>query len=265
MSLLCSRTSSRSPARKARPPNLNARVTIACPHGDCIDPDDVDSFDPLQLPTNQDNSDERLSEVITAINAVRDSIDNNETPQKIEELKAELLNELQSNKTALVNQLEENKASNNANADSNTELLLAKLQQIGDNTGGDGGGGSGSDKDYSDVLNALLENSDEVLCQLNSKRAECITEGTTTVNTNQAADNIMNGIQGSGIYTALSEFKDININVTSACPSSFRFQLHFLGTYTIDVCAVFEPVVPLIRALFIAFWGLVSFRALTDA
>ena len=236
--------------------------TVACPHGDCIDPDADGAFDPDPLPTNQDNTDERLSEIITAINSVQDSIENNETPEKIEELKAGLLSELDSNKTAIVNQLEENKSSHNTNNDANTDRLISTLDQIEANTRD---GNVVSDKDYTDLLNSLLKNSEDALCELNPRRAGCDIMSEVEVDAQSAANGIMSGLKNSGIYSSLSEFKDVSINVTAACPSSFRFQLSFIGTYTLDVCAVFEPVVPLLRGLFIAFWGLVSFRALTDA
>lgn len=234
--------------------------SISCPHGDCLDPEGDGAFDPDPLPTNQDNSNERLSEIITAINSVRDSIETNETPQKIEELKTELVSKLESTKSDTVTQLKENKTSNNDNADSNTDRLLEKLTQIEANTQG-----SASSPDYTSLLNDLNATSDQILCELNPHLAGCEGFTTTVINTDPAADALLEGVQNSGIYSALSEFKNIAINVTSACPSSFRFQLSFIGTYTLDVCAIFDPIVPLIRALFIGFWGLVSFRALTDA
>jgi len=237
----------------------NRCYTLSCPFGDCADPNGDGSLDPIPLPTNPDNSDERLSEVIDAVNSVRDSIENNETPEKIEELKEELTNTLESNKDAIIEQLAENNTSNN----SDNEGLLKKLEEIEENTRNSGEPSDG--KDYTQVLNDLLENSDDALCELDPARAGCDPIEETTVDTHAAADALMDGLQESGIYSALAEFKDISITVSSACPASFRFQLTFIGTYTLDVCSVFEPIVPLLRALFIAFWGLVSFRALTDA
>jgi hypothetical protein len=237
--------------------------TVSCPHGDCSDPSGDGAFDPNPLPTNQDNNDERLSEIITAINSVRDSIEDNETPQKIEELKTDLVNKLESSKTETITQLKDNKTSNNDNSDSNTERLLAKLTQIENNT--QDLGAPDSNDDYTSLLDDLNSTSKEILCEINPWLSGCQGYDVAAVTPQAAADAILLGIENSGIYSALNEFKTISINVTSTCPSSFRFQLSFIGTYTLDVCSIFEPVVPLTRALFIGFWGLVSFRALTDA
>ena len=231
--------------------------SISCPHGDCLDPEGDGAFDPDPLPTNQDNSDERLSEIITAINSVRDSIEANEAPQKIEALSQDLTNKLETNKQAIVDQLENNQDSNTSDNQSIIELLESISLDVDSN--------NGTAKDYTDLLNRLLDNSDDLLCQINPKRAGCDSFEQIQVDHISPSHRIIDGIENSGIYSALSDFNNISINVTSACPSSFRFQITFMGTYYVDVCSVFDPIVPLIRALFIGFWGLVSFRALTDA
>jgi hypothetical protein len=237
----------------------NSCYTLDCPFGDCADPTGDGALETDPLPTNPDNTDERLSEVITAINSVRDSIEADETPEKIEELKQDLVTTLDSNSDAVIDQLVENQDSNT----SDNESIIELLQEINLNVDSDSESGTG--KDYTDLLNQLLDNSDDLLCQINPKRAGCDVLTETTVDIISPSERIIDGIENSGIYSALSEFQDISINVTSTCPSSFRFQLTFMGTYYVDVCSVFDPIVPLIRALFIGFWGLVSFRALTDA
>jgi len=220
--------------------------TIDCPHGDCIDPDAPDSQAEAP-PENSDNTQERLSEVITAINAVKNAIANNETPEKVDQLRIEVSQKI-TTQTAELSEV----------SDSNTAELVESLKKIELKISEDG--------DYTDLLTEVKKNTKDVSCALNPNGSGCSSK--FIINDPDVAELstvIVEGITDSGIYTALSEFKDISINVTSDCPSTFRFQLSFIGTYTIDVCAIFQPIVPLIRALFIAFWGLVSFRALTDA
>jgi len=215
----------------------------ACPNGNCADPDGDDSSTP---PQNPDSTDQRFDELLASEELTRDAIDG--VKDEVAGMRSDIndaLNDLNTTTQNGASGIES--AIDNMNSDTR-----GRLDNLGDKLNGIRGEGTETN-----------ERLGRLECTVNPQAQGCI--GYVPTDGIDAGEGLVTGLQGTGIYGQLERFKDVNISVSSSCPPSFQFNLHFLADYTVDVCSVFSPVIPLIRSLFIAFWGLVAFRTLGDA